>query len=143
MPYRNRKEYKVYRRHTDRVRRSGVCEFCKIDKGSNQFVEGTKSFKVIKNIFPYSFWDERQVVDHLMVVPRKHIDTLDDISPTEASEYLKLIGSYESRGYDVFARAPTSVTKSVPHQHTHLIKPDKKRMKMLFFIKKPFFRVRV
>jgi len=142
MSYRNRKEYKVYKKHTVKTQKAGVCEFCKITAGKDQFVEETKSFKVIKNIFPYTYWDYRRVIEHLMIVPKKHIDTLDDITESEAAEYLQLLGGYESRGYDVFARAPDSVSRSVPHQHMHLIKPEKKPVRFLLYIKRPYLRIK-
>lgn len=142
MSYRSRKQQKVYRKHTRGVKAAGVCEFCKIGPDSPQHVDETKSFRIIRNIFPYSLWDERKVLDHLMIIPKKHTDTLDDVTNEEAAEYVRLMGKYESQGYDVYARAPTSVMKSVPHQHTHLIKPQDKRVKFLLFIKKPYLRYR-
>ena len=143
MSYRARKEFKVYKKHTQKTREAGICEFCRITAGSDQFIEETASFKVITNIFPYSLWDYRKVVEHLMVVPKVHTETLDDITEQQAAEYLKLISGYESRGYDVFARAPVSTQKSVPHQHTHLIKTRGKAVKALVYIKKPYLRVKV
>ena len=141
MAYRSRKEYKVYIRHTKKVQSTGACEFCKIKEGNAQFVASTKSFLVIKNIFPYSYFDYRRVSDHLMVIPIKHTDTLSSLTPEEATEYVKLISSYESKGYDVFARAPSSKQKSVPHQHTHLIKHIGKELHTVIYTKKPFIRI--
>lgn len=140
MAYRSRKEYDPYKQHTKQVRAVGACEFCKITAGNDQLVEETASFKVIKNIFPYSFWDYRRVVSHLMIIPKLHTDTLSDISPAQAAEYIQLMGRYESNGYDVFARAPSSIQKSVPHQHTHLIKTEGKSVKIVLHTTKPYFR---
>ncbi len=143
MSYRDRKHYKVYKKHTLKTRAAGVCEFCKIKAGSDQLVEETESFKVIKNIFPYSLWDYRQVSEHMMVVPKLHTETLDDISEHQAAEYLKIISSYESRGFDVFARAPLSSQKSVPHQHTHLIKAEGRPIKGMLYLKNPYYRLTI
>jgi diadenosine tetraphosphate (Ap4A) HIT family hydrolase len=76
-----------------------------------------------------------------MVIPKKHTDTLADLSEREALEYVKLISSYEANGYNVYARAPSSKTKSIVHQHTHLIKPDEKSIKFLMYIKTPHVRI--
>lgn len=138
---RTRKEEKVYRKYRKKIKASGECQFCKIAEGHDQFIKETGSFVVIRNRFPYSIWDSQRVTDHLMVVPKRHTDTLSDITPDQASEYLHLIGSYERKGYDVFARHPGSKIKSVFHQHTHLIHTDGKILKTLLYKKKPFIRI--
>lgn len=141
MSYRSRRERKAYSRHIKKVQPTGICEFCGINEGHPDFITGTGSIKVIRNTFPYSYFDYHKVDDHLMVVPVKHTDTLSSLSPQEASEYIKLISSYEAKGYDIFARAPTSKQKTVLHQHTHLIKPVGKEIKTFIYSKKPFVRI--
>lgn len=141
MSYRSRKETKIYKNYARKVQADGICEFCKVNEGNPQFVAATTSFKIIKNTFPYSFFDYHKVSDHLLVIPIKHTDTLSSLSPKEASEYIQLISSYESKGYDVFARAPSSKQKSVTHQHTHLIKPVGKELRTIIYTKKPFIRI--
>jgi hypothetical protein len=37
-------------------------------------------------------------------------------------EYAQLIADFEAQGYSMYLRAPANTTKSVAHQHTHLIK---------------------
>lgn len=92
-------------------------------------------------MFPYTQWDGQGVVDHIMVIPKKHTDTLSDLTSHEAIEYVELIASYESRGYSVYSRSPSSTRKTVVHQHTHLIKLDNQTKKLLFYLKKPFLRI--
>ncbi len=140
MAYRSRKEHQPYKTRTKQVQTTGGCEFCKIETASDQLVEQTASFKVIKNIFPYSFWDYRRVSHHLMIIPKWHTDTLKDIRSDQAAEYMSIVSRYESRGYDVFARSPGSIQKSVPHQHTHLIKTGGKSVKFILYIAKPYMR---
>jgi diadenosine tetraphosphate (Ap4A) HIT family hydrolase len=115
------------------------CEFCKIGQGSQQLVAQHKYFNVIKNIFPYSLWDNQKVADHLMIVPKKHTDTLADLTAAEASEYVKLLAEYEKNHYNVYARAPSSSIKTISHQHTHLIKPQGGARKFVFLLRKPFY----
>ena len=76
-----------------------------------------------------------------MIVPKKHTDTLSDLTRDEAVEYVDLLGSYESKGYNVWARAAQSTIKSVVHQHTHLIKSAGKAHRFIFFIRKPYLRL--
>jgi diadenosine tetraphosphate (Ap4A) HIT family hydrolase len=140
MPHRTRSEFKRYHRYLKKLPADSGCEFCKFSKGSSQFADQTGHFWIIKNIFPYSLWDELGVEDHLLVVPKKHTDTLSSLPDKAAVEFVDLISSYENRGYSVYARAPGNPIKSVLHQHTHLIKSDNRRRKLLIFVRKPHLR---
>lgn len=117
------------------------CVFCDIQKKHAQYIDETTHFKIVRNIYPYTHWDQQGVADHLMIIPKQHTATLADLSEDEALEYVKLISSYESNGYNVYARAPSSKIKSVDHQHTHLIKPDGKTIKFLMYTKTPHVRI--
>lgn len=139
---RSRKENSQYNAYI-KIRKNSdysICEFCEIHEKSSQFVKKTEYFKVIRNIFPYSIWDSRRVTDHLMLVPNEHTETLSTLSSSALQEYTILIAEYESAGYNIYARTPSSTMKSVPHQHTHLIKANGKRVKMLLHLDKPYLR---
>lgn len=138
---RSRKQAKHFRREMQRAPtpKSG-CVFCDITSDSAQLVKQTKHFKIIHNIFPYSLWDSQPVEDHLMIIPIKHTDTLADLNKVAAQEYVTLITEYEGKGYNVYLRAPSSTMKSVVHQHTHLIKPIERKIKLLLFIRRPYVR---
>jgi diadenosine tetraphosphate (Ap4A) HIT family hydrolase len=96
---------------------------------------------VIRNIFAYSIWDGQQVDDHLMVIPKKHTDTLADLNEKEAVDYVRVISAYELNGYNVYSRAPQSAIKSVIHLHTHLIKTSGPPKKVVFLARKPYIRI--
>lgn len=136
---RSRREELTYKKHLSRVDRT-VCAFCAIQDHHPQWVKDTKYFKVIKNIFPYSLWDGQKVVDHLMVTPKKHTDSLSAMKSAQKVEYVDLIEEYEHMGYNIYARAPTSVIKSIQHQHTHLIKTAGRPRGFVFLMRKPYFR---
>lgn len=140
MPTRSRKEEKRYREYLASDEPRNGCQFCAITKDSPQFVSESKSFYVIRNIFPYSHWDGQGVLDHLLLIPKKHTNTLSDLTAPEAVEYVDIIGSYERSGYDIHARGPSSNRKSVVHQHTHFIKLDRKHNAFMFYINKPYIR---
>ncbi len=91
---------------------------------------------VVCNIFPYDVWDTSTVKDHLMIVPKRHVDSVSHFKRTEQTEFMALLGKYEAKGYSVYARAPTNKMKSVTHQHTHLIKLGPK-VRNLLYIEKP------
>lgn len=129
------RKYRQYRRNNNK----DDCPFCSIDSSHPQYIDQTKNFKIINNHIPYSLWDGQGVIEHLMVIPRIHIDTLADIPLIAKREYLTLISSYETRGYDVYARAKNSGVRSVAHQHTHLLRLDGKNKRIMFVLKRPFY----
>lgn len=137
---RSRKEVKEYRKYQKNTPKPTGCVFCLIDKNSDQFISETKHFKVIRNIFGYSLWDSQRVEDHLMIVPKKHTDSLSKLPKEAAVEFVKIISEYEGKRYNVYARAPASVMKTVVHQHTHLIKPLGKPRRLIFLLRKPYIR---
>jgi len=141
----SRKEVKAYRRYYRQKAstRREECEFCTMTAAAPQFVTESKHFKVIRNLFPYSLWDDHAVADHLLLIPKRHIDRLSDLETHEMTEFFLVLGQYEADGYNLYARAPHSIQKSIVHQHTHLLKPAGKRKRLLFFSHKPYVRVSV
>jgi diadenosine tetraphosphate (Ap4A) HIT family hydrolase len=143
MATRSLKMHRAYKRYLRDVQPNNECQFCLIDKDFPQHIRETKSFKIIHNTFPYSSWDFMHTDDHLLIIPKKHTDKLADLNSQEALEFMNIIGSYESRGYNIYARAPQTAVKSVVHQHTHLIKPtpNKKPHRFVLFVKRPYLRL--
>ena len=135
---RSTKEEHWYRKHRKREVNDG-CPFCAIEKGHPQYVRETAHLKVIRNRTPYSLWDSQGVVDHLMIVPKKHTNKLGSLGSAAALEFIKLVDEYESKGYNLYARSVDSSNRSVVHQHTHLIKLDGKEKSFLFMVKKPWY----
>lgn len=134
--YRSRRELLRYQAHRKRVSPS-VCEFCALPK--EQVLQTTGQFMIIKNRFPYSIWDGQTVVDHLMVVPKKHTDTLVSFNSSMLIDYFDILKKYEAQGYNVHARAPSSKIKTVVHQHTHLIKTEGRPKRFLLLIRRPLY----
>ncbi len=95
------------------------CPFCVL--GDRSIAEAFKHFNILYALFPYSRWDDRPVKHHLMAVPKRHHTIFEEFSDKEARELLHIMTVYEKRGYSVYARAPQDTTRSVSHQHTHLL----------------------
>ncbi|MCU0667677.1 MAG: hypothetical protein MUF85_03620, partial [Patescibacteria group bacterium] len=94
---------------------------------------------IIKNKFPYDIWEHRNVVEHLMIVPKTHSASLYDLPKCEQLFILDLIGQYEKNGYDIYTRSFNGRLRSIPsHQHTHLIKTAGECAKLSIYIKKPY-----
>lgn len=144
--YRTRSHHYEYRKYlADRRKQSThtkeYCIFCDNEEVKSHFVRQTDYFKIIRNRFPYSIWDQQRVADHLMVVPLKHTDTLTALTKEARLEYVQLVSDYEQNGYHVYARATKSDTKSISHQHTHLIKCVGRTTKLAFYLLRPYINV--
>lgn len=105
------------------------CVFC--DTEPKAAILKYQHFYIIKNRYPYDFWDYRQVEEHLLLIPHVHTDSLEKIPEKANKDYLALIQGYQAEGYDVFTRAYTSIIKSQPHLHTHLIKTTGDRLEIM------------
>lgn len=113
------------------------CVFCVLDSDDPSFVAEHAGFWIIKNLFPYALWDDRPVTEHLMIVPKRHIISLAEFDADERYEYMDLIGDYEQRGYSIYSRTDLSPTRSVPHQHTHLIRISDQPISALYYTHDP------
>lgn len=110
--------YEAYLAESD-----GSCSFCSlVEHKTDQVIEDTGHFLFVKNRFPYITWDGKQVLEHCMIVPSRHIVMLDELNEHEVHEFVKLITKYEKGGFSVYLRATSDPTRSVSHQHTHLIR---------------------
>lgn len=118
---------------------SKECPFCGIkEKEPRKIHEEKAYFYRVENIFGYDIWDDHIVSEHEMIVPKRHITSLAEITDEEGLEYLQLIKAAEANGYCIYSRGVDGPTKSVPHFHTHLIKLNtSKRIRQYLYIQKP------
>ncbi len=114
-----------------------LCVFCEIKPNDDQFIDQTKYFMVVKNIYPYSVWDGQGVLDHIMIMPKRHTVAVADFNKNELEDFNQLLQKYDLLDYDFAGRTAKSKGKSIAHQHTHLIKTDGKKKKIIFFNKSP------
>lgn len=96
--------------------------------------------RLIRNLFPYDIWEYHDVVDHLMIIPKRHVRSLSELEDVELTEIMKHLATYEAKDYNIYARSIDSKHRTVvAHQHTHLIKLDVKGPKLSIFLKRPYF----
>lgn len=107
--------YQVFKRQLP----DSTCPFCDIEQS---VVRDCTYFSVIKNMFPYVSFDNQTVVEHLLIIPKRHTLRLADFTPDEAAEYLSLITAYDTNEYNTYTRTATNHDRSVAHYHTHLMK---------------------
>lgn len=134
---RHKKEYDRYQKTID----DSVCVFCELESGQDRIVSETASHWVTKNLYGYDAWDGHSVIEHLMLVPKRHITTLAELKHAELTEFAKEVARLETAGYSVYSRAPNNGSRSIAHVHTHLIKLGNKPKKFIFFTRKPYIMI--
>lgn len=110
---------------------------------NEKIIEETKNFAVIPNRTKYDYWEMHSVVEHYMVVPKRHAESLDELTAAEQAELMRILAKYEKAGFSLYARGVGFIRRSVKHQHTHLIKASNKEPKFTLFIKKPYWLFRI
>jgi len=114
------------------------CPFCSADELSDRILAETEHAYIIPNKTAYDLWEVRTVVDHLLVIPKRHVRSLKELSPDERADIMNILADYEDQNYNVYARGKISNVRSVVHQHTHLIKTNQKEHRGTFFMRKPY-----
>ncbi|HSW92064.1 MAG TPA: HIT domain-containing protein [Candidatus Saccharimonadales bacterium] len=132
-----RKTIKSYASHNEEDKVSSGCTFCK-EVGGKRITYENETMYLMANRVSYDMFEGRRVLDHLMVIPKRHVETLADFTDQEKIDQMTIAGEYESKGYNVYARGAGSISRTVKHQHTHLIKLLNKKSQFFFFMQKPY-----
>lgn len=127
----HQKAYNEYRRY-----KTPGCQFCEFTIDLDHVLEEYQLFWIVRNLFPYHIWDGSRTGEHLMIVPKRHVDTIAHFTDEERIAYMDLLAYYESAGYSIYLRSTQSGRKTVAHQHTHLIEVGES-IKAQLFIEKP------
>lgn len=117
------------------------CAFCDDPSLHDRIIKQTDTMMVVPNRTSYDLFEGLKVLDHLMVIPKRHLELVADFTEQEQLDLMKFVGEYEAKGYSIYARGSGSVTRSVKHQHTHLIKLDSKIPTVSLFIRKPYILI--
>lgn len=97
------------------------CPLC--DRSQPLVRHRTATMIVTDNDYPYWQFDGREVSDHVMLVPYRHVASMEDFTVDERRDYLQLIARYHSKGYSSMTRSLTDDNRTVPlHLHTHLLR---------------------
>jgi diadenosine tetraphosphate (Ap4A) HIT family hydrolase len=141
--YHYRKTRQKYKKLNSADRQVDGCTFCnEITVGTNIVYENKTMF-VIPNRVSYDVFEGREVTHHFMVIPKRHVESVIDFTDREKIDQMTVIGEYEEKGFNVYARGVGSVTRSVKHQHTHLIKADNKKTKLFMYTARPHFVIKI
>lgn len=133
-----RSTFKQYRKHAKSdVGREIVCAFCD-PSHIEEIITETDTMRVVRNRVKYDMFDGDRVVDHLMVVPKEHRVSVADFTDQELIDAFRLAGEYEQQGYGIYARGKGAATRSIAHQHTHLMKLANKPAKLIVYASRPY-----
>lgn len=130
--------YRKTRKKYDNFPRPKACAFCDYESIKETIVEEFDHCYVIPNRTFYDVWEMRNVTDHLLIIPKSHTESIGSLREAERHEVIEVIAKYESSGYNFYGRGPGNSQKSVPHQHTHLLKVDETPARGAVFIRKPY-----
>lgn len=120
-----------------------TCDFCHPEAIDRDSIKEFKHCYVIPNRTFYDVWELRKVIDHLLVIPKYHTDSLSELADEIRLDIMNAIAKYESQSYNVYARAPGNTQKSMHHQHTHLIKTEPKPGRAALYLSKPYLLLKV
>lgn len=137
-----RKTIKQYRATRAKNAATKSCPFCDRATLENALYETELSY-VVRNVTEYDLWEAHEVAEHLMVIPKRHTESLQDMSTEERLDMLDIAAQYEVEGYNVYARGVGATTRSVEHQHTHLIKIKDRYPRVVLHVQKPYFLIRL
>ncbi len=134
---RNRQHQKQYLRYLKQHTPQDGCVFCTFSSRPEEIISEYPLFYVAATLFKYDMWDGLGVVKHFMIVPKRHIIGISDFTEDEVLEFHSISGDYERLGYSLYQRAPANFSKSVAHQHSHIILLDEKPKKFVVYVGKP------
>ena len=131
--WRDGKTQQSYAKYVASKPTDAACEFCQLKATDDQIVQDAGSFWVARNLYPYTIWDSFFVDEHLMLIPKRHIDSIGGLYVDERVQFAELLADYEAVGYSIYGRAANNGAKSIAHQHTHLIKVSSRKLHSLLY----------
>lgn len=141
------KSSKSYKPSPDRtaIIHTGQCPFCNLDKEKSRVLKITKTVFVILS-------NPRLMPGHLLVIPRRHVEKLAELTLNESNDLLKMIIEFQekllskySSGCDIrqhYRPFQKQDTLKVNHLHVHL-QPrefEDQLYRKCQIYEKPFFR---
>src|SRR5690348_8506745 len=128
---------KTHQKYLSR-RRGDVCPFCN-PKILTSAVFQNEFVYIVPNLTQYDLWELHDVLDHLMIIPKRHVEALEELTAAEKLAIMDQAAEYESKGYNIYARGKGFIRRSVKHQHTHLIRASNKQPRLALFLKSPYY----
>jgi len=132
------KTRRTYMKNSKKDRTHNHCAFCSDENLQSRVVEKTATMMVIPNRVSYDIFEGRKVEKHLMVLPIRHVESISDFTDEEKRDMVDILAKYEILGYSLYARGVGSISRSVKHQHTHLIKISNILPNISLYVRRPY-----
>lgn len=140
--YHHRKTRLSYKKYNHEDTKKPICTLC-ADDNKSRIINENDSMFVLPNRVSYDIFEGMRVLEHLMIVPKNHRESLAEFTERERIDFMTLASYYESQGYTILARGKGSHMRSVNHQHTHLLKLDNQKARVYFYLRKPYFMIKL
>ena len=114
------------------------CPFCDPATATSAVFEDDLIY-IVPNLTQYDLWELHEVEDHLLIIPKRHAETLNELTASERLAIMDQAAIYESKGYSIYARGVGFIKRSVKHQHTHLIKVTNKKPRIAIYLQRPYY----
>lgn len=107
-----------------------------------QLLKETETMRLIKNRAPYDVFDGIPTTGrHYLVVPKRHVSRINELSDKEKLEMMNALAEYEAQGFTIFSQTMNSINRTQEHLHTHLIELSQQRFHFLFYLAKPYLLI--
>ena len=109
--------------------KSGRCPFCEPNITS-KFLGETDCYNIVYNQFPYKYADKTLVRLHLLVLPKRHIIRIGEMTPGEWADMFYVTQLVETEypflklGYGEAVRSDEVGGVTIYHLHWHIIAPQ-------------------
>lgn len=134
---RTRTNHNRYKKHVKK-NPDETCVLCTLTPTDIRTVSESEHFWVAINPFAYKIWDDRRVEQHFMLLPKRHVTSLSELTPAERADYIEQLVACEVHDYSTYTRAPGNASKSIPHLHTHLVKLSPRLKHLIVRVKRPY-----
>lgn len=100
----------------------GICPFCKEGLKDQKIIRELNDIVVIENMFPYERKYDLKVEKHLLIIPKRHVQSIAELTKDEYRAMLDMESEYTPE--ITIQTGKKDTTRSVPqHLHRHIINP--------------------
>jgi diadenosine tetraphosphate (Ap4A) HIT family hydrolase len=113
------------------------CTFC-VSETRQKIIDENQTMFVIPNRVSYDLFEGLEIDEHMMIIPKRHIENMTDLTKDERRDFADMICKYEGKGYSFYGRGVGSIHRSVAHQHTHLLKMKPIKPRFYMYLRRPY-----
>ena len=98
------------------------CAFCadRLKETKRKVLAENDSMLLLENDFPYKKWSNLTVKKHLLIVPKRHVIKMQDMTTAEKTDLAHIMATSDAMGYSFYIRSYSDKYRSIGHIHGHL-----------------------